>query len=175
METSYWTAFNFFFIFFSIVLSFITNLIIYTPEVFTKYSLTKYHGVALAVFELPQFWMCLLLSTVVLIVPVVAKRFYMTNITPTLLDRVRMKQVLKTLRPKVRSRLRRVSTRRRMAASTRSGYAFAHQSGFGKLITSGTMRQRPNRGFAAARQGRSEVCGIEENVSVVSIQNLSYV
>lgn len=104
----------------------------------------EYQGAAFAVFSSANFWLTLILTNVILLVPVVAYRFYTTNINASLSDRVRMKQRL--TKSKSRSRdlhIRRASTFRRSTRSLRSGYAFAHQHGFAELITSGlNMKDR---------------------------------
>ena len=102
-------------------------------------------GTAWEVFSSANFWLTLLLTNVILLVPIIAYRFWYLDVKPTLSDRVRMKQRL--TKSKSRSKelhvLRRASTLRRSTRSLRSGYAFAHQEGFGELITSGiNMRQR---------------------------------
>lgn len=139
LDTSYWTGFNHFVIWGSIIYYFCFILAMYA-SVFNY----TYQGAAFAVFSSANFWLTLLLTNVILLVPVVAYRFYMTNINAALTDRVRMKQRL--TKSKSRSRdlhIRRTSTFRRSARSMRSGYAFAHQQGFAELITSGTnMRDR---------------------------------
>ena len=102
-----------------------------------------YQGVAFQVFASAKFWFTLILTNVILIVPVVAYRFYTTSIFGTLSDRVRMKQRLTKSKARRDFHIRRASTFRRSARSMRSGYAFAHQQGFGELITSGiNMRDR---------------------------------
>lgn len=44
------------------------------------------------------FWFTLVLSIVILMIPVVAWRFYFVDVHPTLSDRVRLKQRLSTIR-----------------------------------------------------------------------------
>ena len=139
LDMAYWTAFNHIVVWGSIIFYFCFILAFYA-SVF-NYS---YQGVAFKVFASGSFWLTLILTCVILIIPVVAYRFYQTNIKATLSDRVRMKQRLS--KSKSRSRdmhIRRTSTFRRSQRSMRSGYAFAHQQGFGDLITSGlNMRDR---------------------------------
>ncbi|XP_053405504.1 phospholipid-transporting ATPase ID-like isoform X2 [Mercenaria mercenaria] len=139
LDTSYWTGFNHFVIWGSIIYYFCFILAMYA-SVFNY----TYQGVAFAVFSSANFWLTLILTNVILLVPVVAYRFYITSIKASLTDRIRMKQRL--TKSKSRSRdlhIRRTSTFRRSARSMRSGYAFAHQQGFAELITSGTnMRDR---------------------------------
>lgn len=139
LDTSYWTGFNHFVIWGSIIYYFCFILAMYA----SAFNYT-YQGVAFAVFSSANFWLTLILTNVILLVPVVAYRFYMTSIKASLNDRVRMKQRL--TKSKLRGgdlHVRRASTFRRSARSMRSGYAFAHQQGFAELITSGTnMRDR---------------------------------
>ncbi len=110
----------------------------------------------------PLFYLTLVLVVIILIVPVIMWRFYFVDVRPTLSDRVRKKQRLEglryrlilylffhaifvTLRNKFYCRNResqdvmRTPSARHKRRSIRSGYAFAHQEGFGRLITSGKM------------------------------------
>lgn len=139
LDTSYWTGFNHFVIWGSIIYYFCFMLAMYAP-VFNY----TYQGVAFSVFSSANFWLTLLLTNVILLMPIVVYRFYCTSIKASLSDRVRLKQRL--TKSKSRSRdfhVRRASTFRRSHRSMRSGYAFAHQQGFAELITSGTnMRDR---------------------------------
>ena len=139
LDTYYWTGFSHFFIWGSIIYYFCFILAFYA-SVF-NYS---YQGAAFAVFSSGKFWLTLVLTNVILLVPVVAYRFYVTNIQQTLSDRVRMKQRLTKSKARAKDlHVRRTSTFRRSAKSFRSGYAFAHQHGFAELITSGlNMRDR---------------------------------
>lgn len=139
LDTSYWTGFNHFVVWGSIIYYFCFILAFYSEGI--NY---LYVGVAFEVFSSAQFWFSLLLTCTVLIVPVVAYRFYQTNITPSLADRVRLRQRIKKVKSRSRDlHVRRQSTMRRSTRSLRSGYAFAHQEGFGNLITSGiNMRDR---------------------------------
>ncbi|KAK3604439.1 hypothetical protein CHS0354_013839 [Potamilus streckersoni] len=140
LETAYWTPFNHVVIWGSIIYYFCFFLLMYATGVIWYY---QYIGVAYAVFASANFWLCLLLTNVILILPVVAYKFYMTNIRTSLSDRIRMKQRLTKSRSKTDLPVRRQSTLRRSTRSMRSGYAFSHQSGFGELITSGiNMRER---------------------------------
>ena len=139
LDTFYWTGFNHVVIWGSIIFYFCFIMAFYA-SVFNY----VYQGVAFQVFSSAKFWLTLLLSCVILIIPVVAHRFYYTAIKPSLIDRIRLKQRLQKSKTKLGElRIRRSSTIRRSVRSMRSGYAFAHQEGFGELITSGTnMRER---------------------------------
>ena len=126
------------------------------------------------------FWFTLVLSIVILMIPVVAWRFYFVDVHPTLSDRVRLKQRLSTIRyvfffllttsipfssklnfhyyllfpfPSNRAHksqdFMRTPSARRSRRSLRSGYAFAHQEGFGKLITSGKIMRKTGLNFGS--------------------------
>jgi len=94
------------------------------------------------------FWFTVILAVIILLVPVAASRFYRSMTRPTLADRVRLKQRIMT-KSKSKSGeliLRHASTRRSLRSYSRSGYAFAHEEGFGELITTGSMmRTRKHR------------------------------
>ena len=120
-------------------------------------------GSARNVMSTANFWFTLILTVTILLVPVVAERFYFIDTRPTLTDKVRLKQKISKSKAKTGELiLRRASTMRRSTRSIgRSGYAFAHQEGFGRLITSGTnMRSRSdinsNRRTSAGAEGRGK-------------------
>ena len=136
---SYWTGFNHFVVWGSIIYYFCFQLAFYSEAI-----VYDYVGVAFEVFGNPNTWFTMLLTCGILIVPMVAWRFYQTSVHPTLSDRVRLRQRMKKSKSKGRDlRVHRQSTFRRSQRSIRSGYAFAHQAGFGELITSGlNMKER---------------------------------
>ncbi|XP_029649206.1 phospholipid-transporting ATPase ID isoform X2 [Octopus sinensis] len=139
IDTSYWTAFNHIFIWGSIIFFFCFTFAFYS-DLF-EYT---YQGVAVSVFSTTQYIFCLILTCGILLVPILAYRFYTLDTNPTLSDRVRLKQrMTKTKSRSQNFNVGRQSTIRRSQRSMRSGYAFAHQEGFGQLITSGlNMRSR---------------------------------
>lgn len=140
------------------------------------------------------FWFTLVLSIVILMIPVVAWRFYFVDVHPTLSDRVRLKQRLSAIRlvflsyfsifiqlffsnvflrfdidraHKSQDFLRTPSARR-SRRSLRSGYAFAHQEGFGKLITSGKIMRKTGLNFgtkASSNNAANNNSGSSHNVS----------
>jgi hypothetical protein len=136
---SYWTGFNHFVVWGSIIYYFCFQLAFYSEAI-----VYSYVGVAFATFGNPACWFTMLLACTILIVPMVAWRFYQTSVHPTLSDRVRLRQRMRKSKSKARDlRVHRQSTFRRSQRSIRSGYAFSHQTGFGELITSGlNMRER---------------------------------
>ena len=143
---SYWTGFNHFFNIGSIIVFFAFTFVIYSDGFGYEYI-----GVARNLMGTGTFWFTLILTTVILLLPVVAIRFLYTDVKPTLADRVRLKQKISKSKSKSADLiLRRQSTTRRSTRSMRSGYAFAHSEGFGELITTGKMRGTISRPSSAA-------------------------
>ncbi|CAL4082603.1 unnamed protein product, partial [Meganyctiphanes norvegica] len=139
LDTSYWTVFNHITIWgsliFYLLLQYFYNYVIGGDYIG---SLSKAMGE-------PMFYFTALLTIVVLMLPVMAWRFYWVDVHPTLSDKARMKQRrdAKTASKRTDRDLLRTPSARRSRRSLRSGYAFAHQEGFGRLITSGKiMRPR---------------------------------
>lgn len=144
LETTYWTAFNHVVIWGSIIFYFIFIIVFYSDPI--GYS---YQGVALTLMSTSTFWFSMALSVIVLLVPVIAEQFYRKMTRPTLTDRVRLTQ--KRSRAAVSSNVRIIrrassSLRRSQRSIRRSGYAFAHQQGFGSLITTGSMMHLKSNG-----------------------------
>ncbi|KAI1301717.1 Phospholipid-transporting ATPase ID [Halotydeus destructor] len=138
LDTAYWTVFNHVVIWGSIAFYFAMTLFINSNFIGNQYL-----GCLRMTLSTGHFWFTLFLTLAILLVPVIAIRFYNTNIHPTLSDRCRLKQRLFRLRTKPMEPIaRRRSSARRSRRSIRSGYAFAHQEGFGRLITSGKLAQK---------------------------------
>ena len=100
-----------------------------------------YVGTATKVMATGNFWFTLVIGVTLLLLPVVVERFYYIDTRPTLTDKLQMKQKLlraAKMKDQVDHFTRAPSIRRSMQSFRRSGYAFAHTEGFGKLITSGT-------------------------------------
>lgn len=144
LETAHWTGFNHFVSWGSLVFYFVFILIFYSqPFGYT------YEGVATTMMATAPFWFSLVLCTVVLLVPVVCVVLYRRMTRPTLTDRVRLLQERSKTTVASQDRIiRRASSSGRSQRSLhRSGYAFAHQGGYGDLITSGSMLHlRPKTG-----------------------------
>jgi len=136
LDTSYWTGFNHFVIWGSILFYFGFTFAFYS-ELFDY----TYLGTAVNVMGTATFWFTVVLAVTILLIPVAASRFYRSMTRPTLADRIRLKQRIMT-KSKSKSGdliLRHASTRRSQRSFSRSGYAFAHEEGFGELITTGSM------------------------------------
>lgn len=138
LDTSYWTRLNHVAIWGSLIFYFALQYF-YNYVIFGSYI-----GSLLMAMKDPTFWFTSLLTTVVLLLPVVAWRFYRSDVLPTLADRVRLLQRHSQIKPREEFR---PFSGRRSRRSTRSGYAFAHTEGFGRLITSGRMMRQQNQVF----------------------------
>ncbi|XP_076059333.1 ATPase phospholipid transporting 8B isoform X2 [Oratosquilla oratoria] len=147
LDTSYWTLFNHITIWGSLVFYFLL-------QYFYNYVIGgDYVGTLAKAMGEPLFYFTTMLTMVVLMLPVMAWRFYWIDVQPTLSDKARFKQRREAKMASKRSEhdMMRTPSARRSRRSIRSGYAFAHQEGFGRLITSGKiMRPRnPKPGFVS--------------------------
>jgi hypothetical protein len=119
------------------------------------------------------FWFTLILVVAVLLIPVTASRFYFAITRPTLADRVRLKLRISKSKSKSGELMpRQASTRRSMRSSGRSGYAFAHEEGFGQLITTGSMIRFKKRRTSTANSLKSCLpIGIRRSSSIKEVAN----
>ncbi|XP_054557393.1 probable phospholipid-transporting ATPase IM isoform X2 [Talpa occidentalis] len=140
LDTSYWTVINHVFLWGSIATYFSILFTMHSNGIFGAFP-NQFPFVGNVRHSLTQkcIWLIILLTTVASVMPVVAVRFLKVDLFPTLSEQIRQRQkAQKKTRP---LRSRRPQTRR--SSSRRSGYAFAHQEGYGELITSGkNMRAR---------------------------------
>uniref|UniRef100_A0A1B6ML75 P-type ATPase C-terminal domain-containing protein n=1 Tax=Graphocephala atropunctata TaxID=36148 RepID=A0A1B6ML75_9HEMI len=136
LDTSYWTLFNHITIWGSLAWYFGLH---YLYGVVLPGTLL---GSLLAAMQEPVFWLTTLLTSTVLMMPGIAWRFYFTDLYPTLADRVRLKQRVVSRRSRAPEAMTVTPSARRHRRSIRSGYAFAHEEGFGRLITSGKLMRR---------------------------------
>jgi len=133
LDTQYWTVWNHVTIWGSLVMYVVLTL---------GYNWVvggQYIGSLTTVMKDQTFWFVVLLTTVVLILPVVAWRFFKVDVQPTLTDKARQVQRNSRIRHKGEFGVHRPFSGRRSRRSVRSGYAFAHSEGFGRLITSGRI------------------------------------
>ncbi|XP_017111184.1 phospholipid-transporting ATPase ID isoform X10 [Drosophila elegans] len=141
LYTSYWTVVNHVTIWGSLiwyfVLDYFYNYVIGGPYVG---SLTQ------AMKDL-TFWVTMLITVMALVAPVLAYKYYLLDVHPSLSDKIRQKS-LKKFHSRASSDVRRTASSRRGRRSVRSGYAFAHQEGFGRLITSGKIMHKLPQDFA---------------------------
>jgi len=167
MDTAYWTVFNHITVWGSLIwyflLQYFYNYVIGGPYVG---ALSKAMGEA-------SFWFTLVLSIVVLMIPVVAWRFYFADVNPTLSHRVRLKQRLSAIRAHKSQDFLRTPSARRSRRSLRSGYAFSHQEGFGKLITSGKIMRKTVLNFGKMSNNSSNNNSTSNNNSSTSASAMS--
>ncbi|XP_048187660.1 probable phospholipid-transporting ATPase IM [Perognathus longimembris pacificus] len=134
LDTSYWTVINHVFIWGSVATYFSILFTMHSNGIFGIFP-NQFPFVGNAQQSLSQkyIWLVIVLATVASVMPVVAFRFLKLDLQPTLSDQIRQWQ--KAQRKTRPPRSQRPQSRR--SSSRRSGYAFAHQEGYGELITSG--------------------------------------
>ncbi|XP_027008712.1 phospholipid-transporting ATPase ID isoform X1 [Tachysurus fulvidraco] len=149
LDTGYWTAINHFFVWGSLGAYFAILFSLHSSVLFNFFP-KQFHflGSAQNTLAQPVVWLTIALATVICIAPVVTFRFLKLNLKPQLSDTVRYTQLVRQKKWKPGGRagsgVGSVGVSRGAAlgrschgGSRRSGYAFAHQEGFGELITSG--------------------------------------
>ncbi|XP_055909383.1 phospholipid-transporting ATPase ID isoform X2 [Eupeodes corollae] len=169
LYTSYWTVVNHIMIWGSLIWYFILdyfyNYIIGGP----------YVGSLTHAMKEATFWCTTVITVTVITMPVLAYKFYSVDLFPSLSDKIRYKQRAAQLKLRQGTHIQRVTSSRRGRRSLRSGYAFAHQEGFGRLITSGKiMRKLPQEfafplGLGTKRQlSSSEIDETKQNITTTS-------
>ncbi|KAM9310665.1 phospholipid-transporting ATPase ID [Pholidichthys leucotaenia] len=158
LDTGFWTVFNHVFVWGSLSSYFVIMFALHSQTLFRIFP-NQFHFVGSAQSTLlqPVVWLTIVLATAICIVPVLAFRFLKLDLKPQLSDTVRYTQ-LRQKRRKLVGRSGggawrgmssvsdgRLGTR---GGSRRSGYAFAHQEGFGELITSGKNMRLSSLGLA---------------------------
>jgi phospholipid-translocating ATPase len=155
LDTSYWTGFNHFCIWGTLIVHFIFHFALYSEYIYQIFGQGWYYiGTAQAVCSLAVFWFTVLLTTAILLLPIIAYRFIRLDMKPTLADKVRIVQKYGASGSKPsRSKSNLFATRPRSSvrASTRSlkrsAYAFSHEEGFADLIREGKMMPEPTVNF----------------------------
>ncbi|XP_018620654.1 probable phospholipid-transporting ATPase IM isoform X1 [Scleropages formosus] len=134
LDTNYWTAINHFYIWGSLAVYFSILFAMHSNGIFGIFpSQFPFIGTARSSLSQPVVWLVILLTTVVCVAPVLVVRFLRADLYPTQTDKVRRWQLASRRQHPHEQGLRRV----RRTSSRRSAYAFAHQEGYGELITSG--------------------------------------
>ena len=145
--TQYWTWINHFFTWGSILVYFCFYLVFYSSFVFNLAPQQLYFGVQYHVYGNWMFYLTLVLVVAICIIPSVSYQFVQVTMHPRVSDLIRRKERGKP--PTSQSMMPREYTpqlkRRKM--SKRSSYAFSHQEGFGKIVTSpkSFFRRRKNK------------------------------
>ncbi|XP_069043524.1 phospholipid-transporting ATPase ID-like isoform X2 [Lepisosteus oculatus] len=139
LDTAYWTAVNQFFIWGSLAVYFAITFTMYSNGMYLIFTASfPFIGTARNSLNQPNVWLTIILTSILCVLPVVAYRFVLVLLRPTINDKVRYKvrQAKATPAPPPRrARIRRTSSRR-------SGYAFSHTQGYGDLVTSGRYLRR---------------------------------
>ncbi|KAF6739741.1 Phospholipid-transporting ATPase ID [Oryzias melastigma] len=160
LDTGFWTVFNHVFVWGSLGAFFTIMFALHSQTLFRNLP-NQFHFVGSAQNTLlsPVVWLTIALATAICIVPVLAFRFLKLDLKPQLSDTVRYTQLVRQKRRKPAGRSMggvwrgagSVSEGRLGArgGSRRSGYAFAHQEGFGELITSGKNMRLSSLGLAS--------------------------
>ncbi|VDN95743.1 unnamed protein product, partial [Brugia pahangi] len=146
-DTNYWTIFNHIVIWGSVIFYFCLSYILYEAlpiKLVSKFESAQSYGVMRRAFTSLQFWLSLLMVSVILLLPVLVNRFFWLDTHPTYADRLRMQQKLLTSEedekpPSITTTTSHSTTGRGRRTSLRSGYAFSHQQGFGDLIIKGEL------------------------------------
>uniref|UniRef100_A0A674D6M4 Phospholipid-transporting ATPase n=1 Tax=Salmo trutta TaxID=8032 RepID=A0A674D6M4_SALTR len=136
LDMSYWTAVNHFFVWGSLVMFFTVTFTMYSNGTYLIIPASfPFIGTARNSLNQPNVWLTILLTSILCVLPVVAYRFLLIQLRPTINDKVGP-LTNHTLQAKAappplahRVRIRHTSTRR-------SGYAFSHAAGYGDLVTS---------------------------------------
>ncbi|XP_063053157.1 probable phospholipid-transporting ATPase IM [Engraulis encrasicolus] len=146
LDTNYWTAVNHFFVWGSLLMYFAILFAMHSDGLFDLFpNQFPYVGTARNALAQRSVWLVILLTTVVCIVPMLAIRLLKKDLDPSLSYKVRVLQrASRKQRPQEQS-LKRV----RRTSSRRSAYAFAHQQGYGELITSGRNMKLRGSGHSA--------------------------
>ncbi|XP_041666161.1 probable phospholipid-transporting ATPase IM [Cheilinus undulatus] len=131
LDTHYWTAVNQFFVWGSLAAYFAITFTMYSNGMFLIFtSIFPFIGTARNSLNQPNVWLTIFMTSLLCILPVVAFRFILIQLRPTINDKVRHKMRKEALPASApRHVVRRISTRR-------SGYAFSHTQGYGDLVTS---------------------------------------
>ncbi|XP_011191048.2 phospholipid-transporting ATPase ID isoform X4 [Zeugodacus cucurbitae] len=142
LYTSYWTIFNHITVWGSLVCFFVLdyfyNYVFGGPYV---------GSLAMAMKDL-TFWATMVITVIVIMAPVLAYKFYLIDVYPSLADKIRLKCRVSTRQSRQSNMVMRTPSARKARRSLRSGYAFAHQEGFGRLITSGKIMRKLPQDFA---------------------------
>uniref|UniRef100_A0A8C2D8X8 Phospholipid-transporting ATPase n=1 Tax=Cyprinus carpio TaxID=7962 RepID=A0A8C2D8X8_CYPCA len=136
LDTYYWTAVSQFFLWGSLSVYFAVTFTMYSNGMYLIFTSSfPFIGTARNSLNQPNIWLTIFLTTILCILPVVAKRFLFIQLKPTINDKARQAKAVPPPAPRKVPR-RRISTRR-------SGYAFSHARGYGDLVTSGRFLRIP--------------------------------
>jgi phospholipid-translocating ATPase len=143
LDTSYWTGFNHFCIFGTLIVHFIFHLALYSDLIHKLFGQGwDYIGTAQAVLSTAVFWFTAVLTSAILILPVMAYRFIKIDTMPSITDKVKIVHTYGNKHAKSKifaTRPRQASMRASTRSLKRSAYAFSHEEGYAALIRDGKM------------------------------------
>uniref|UniRef100_A0A8C1V280 Phospholipid-transporting ATPase n=1 Tax=Cyprinus carpio TaxID=7962 RepID=A0A8C1V280_CYPCA len=143
LDTYYWTAVNQFFLWGSLSVYFAVTFTMYSNGMYLIFTSSfPFIGTARNSLNQPNVWLTIFLTTILCILPVVAKRFLFIQLKPTINDKVGSNYTEELQAKAVPPPLPRKFPRRRIS-TRRSGYAFSHARGYGDLVTSGRFLRIP--------------------------------
>ena len=168
LDTSYWTGFNHFCIWGTLIVHFLFHFALYSEFIYKIFGMGWYYiGTAQAVCSTAVFWFTVLLTSAVLLLPIIAYRFIKLDLMPTTADKVNIMQKYDTKTPKSKSSIFTTRHGHSIRASTRSvkrsAYAFSHEEGFAELIKEGKMMPEP---------GVSQIVSYEKIIFIESYINM---
>ncbi|CAB1319270.1 unnamed protein product [Coregonus sp. 'balchen'] len=140
LDLSYWTAVNQFFVWGSLAMYFTVTFTMYSNGTYLISPASfPFIGTARNSLNQPNVWLTILLTAILCVLPVVAYRFLLIQLRPTINDKVMFKVRQAKAAPPPPARRARI----RRTSSRRSGYAFSHAAGYGDLVTSNRFLRRP--------------------------------
>nr|XP_046207421.1 phospholipid-transporting ATPase ID-like isoform X3 [Oncorhynchus gorbuscha] len=140
LDMSYWTAVNQFFVWGSLAMYFVVTFSMYSNGTHITFPASfPFIGTARNSLNQPNVWLTILLTSILCVLPVVAYRFLLIQLRPTINDKVMFKVRQAKATPPLPAR----RVRMRRTSSRRSGYAFSHAQGYGDLVTSNHFLRRP--------------------------------
>ncbi|CAF1032642.1 unnamed protein product, partial [Brachionus calyciflorus] len=142
LETSYWTIYNHLSLWGTFLLYFGFHYLYYNTILFKIFD-SSLVGVADLAFKTPSFWLSIILSTTILVLPSIAIEFFRSSKLPILKEKIEKIELPKNYLLMKKLWNKRVSLVSKTSfRSVKSGYAFCHTEGFGKLIQNGIMVSR---------------------------------
>lgn len=154
LDLSYWTAVNHLFVWGSLGMYFLVSFTMQSDGLHRLHpSSFPFIGTARNTLNGVSVWLTVVLTVVLCVLPVVIHRFVLSQLSPTINDKVRLKVYqMKTQPPPPRRR-----TKIRRSSTRRSGYAFSHAQGYGDLVTSKRFlrRQAPPKSSGFTPSGRA--------------------
>uniref|UniRef100_A0A3B4EEH5 Phospholipid-transporting ATPase n=1 Tax=Pygocentrus nattereri TaxID=42514 RepID=A0A3B4EEH5_PYGNA len=153
LDTYYWTAVNHFFLWGSLSVFFAITFTMYSNGMYLIFTSSfPFIGTARNSLNQPNVWLTIFLTTLLCVLPVVALRFLLIQLRPTINDKILKSKGKKLDKMEVRYKVRQAKAvlpppprrfPRRRISTRRSGYAFSHARGYGDLVTSGRFLRRP--------------------------------